>query len=258
MSQNLIDRVTDEPAFETRTEAKRLTRATLRVFGQRISTGEAKDIAAELSREPADALLDADTGRSISMSVEEFIAEVQTEAGIERDVESEVRAVFDALREIAGDEVDDARSELPEEYNRILGPGARVTQSLETAVIERTELDSEGQARKTIQATLTVLGQRIQRGEAKKLAAELPGGFGTELVQAEPEEAADFDSDEFVSRVAQRAGVTESQARELIQSISEVIAQRTSRKELHDIRVELPPGYRTILGPIFREGTVGE
>ena len=70
-------------------------------------------------------------------------------------------------------------------------------------VQQRLELPGMGEAVRAIRAVLTTLGERIHEGEATNLAGPLPMEIDRYLIEAESGQQ--FDFDEFVSRVAQRA-----------------------------------------------------
>ena len=87
-------------------------------------------------------------------------------------------------------------------------------QQFVSAVKESLDLPDNRSAERAVKATLTVLGQRLEGGEAKDLASQLPGG----LADALPNEGAGerFDVDTFYQRIAEQEGegVTVAQARQ--------------------------------------------
>ncbi len=77
------------------------------------------------------------------------------------------------------------------------------------AVATAAQLDAEGAERAT-RAVLQTLAERIDRGEARDLAARLPAEVAPWIATTSPAEG--FDVDEFVRRVGQREGVNEPTA----------------------------------------------
>jgi uncharacterized protein (DUF2267 family) len=82
-------------------------------------------------------------------------------------------------------------------------PDGRVTTDELVAIVGRAAGIQPEQAERAMQATLQTLGERIDRGEARRLAAELPEELGPWLATITPAER--FDLDEFLRRVAARA-----------------------------------------------------
>ena len=84
-------------------------------------------------------------------------------------------------------------------------------ETFETKVAQRAGVPAD-RARALIRATLLTLGERLTRGEAHDLASQLPGPAKEWLVSPTPE-AERFGVDEFINRVATRAGATREEAR---------------------------------------------
>ena len=106
--------------------AENLTRATLQVLAQRISGGEARDLAAQLPREFAEDLR-PEHEKAEPFDLEVFVQRVADRALVDFDAARDgVRAVFRTLREaVPGDEFEDVLSELPPEYTTLLEEGER-------------------------------------------------------------------------------------------------------------------------------------
>jgi uncharacterized protein (DUF2267 family) len=73
-----------------------------------------------------------------------------------------------------------------------------------TIVAQAAQIDRE-RAKRAIQVTLQTLGERIDAGEARHLAAELPEQLAPWVATRTPAER--FDVDEFLRRVAEREGI---------------------------------------------------
>ena len=107
----------------------------------------------------------------------------------------------------------------------------------------------EDKAEQVERASLRVLGERISGGEARDLAAQLPGPLKDPLEQV-PEEAEPFDVDEFVRRVAQRGHVGPDEARVGAAATLVTVREAVSPGEFDDILSQLPQEYRELVGPM--------
>jgi uncharacterized protein (DUF2267 family) len=93
-------------------------------------------------------------------------------------------------------------------------------------------LADRGQAERATRATLETLGERIPDGLAEHLAAQLPHEIGEHLRRREVLAGAGmgerFGRDEFVSRVAARAGVNEPRAAMMCHAVAQVVNEASS------------------------------
>ncbi|MEJ2870966.1 DUF2267 domain-containing protein [Actinomycetospora sp. OC33-EN08] len=116
-----------------------------------------------------------------------------------------------------------------------------------SAVRESTGLDNEA-AERALQATLTVLGQRLAGGEAKDLAAQLPAGLKEQL----PSEGGgeQFDVSTFYERIASQQGgdVTTAQARQHARAIAKGLESALTDGEWQNFTSQLPADYADWLG----------
>jgi uncharacterized protein (DUF2267 family) len=115
-----------ERADVSREVAERLALATLRTLGERISGGEARDLAAQLPTRLASPLMPAEE-EAEAFSLDEFIRRVAERAGTDRHTANiGVAAVLTTLRDaVTSGEFDDVMSQLPLEF-RELSPGPRL------------------------------------------------------------------------------------------------------------------------------------
>jgi uncharacterized protein (DUF2267 family) len=108
--------------------AEALAQATLRTLAQRISGGEAEDLAEWMPTRFRPFLI---KGRETAEAFpyEEFIRRVAEYADVDHDTaERGVAAVLRAMREVVGEkEFTDAMAQLPKEFHELVasGPGAR-------------------------------------------------------------------------------------------------------------------------------------
>jgi uncharacterized protein (DUF2267 family) len=116
------------------------------------------------------------------------------------------------------------------------------------------------EAERVTRATLETLADRIARGEARDLAAELDPQLSPWL--ATDTDARGFDADEFLRRVAERAKIDPARAARDVRGVFHAVRRAITAKELHDLLSELPrdyepfvsggppPGADTIIGSI--------
>jgi uncharacterized protein (DUF2267 family) len=116
------------------------------------------------------------------------------------------------------------------------------------AVKESLGLPDNESAERAVTATLTVLGQRLEGGESKDLAAQLPG----RLADALPHEGGGerFDVDTFYQRIAEQEGdgVTVAQARQHARAIAKGLETALSDGEWQNFTSQLPADYQDFLG----------
>ncbi|MFP5022368.1 DUF2267 domain-containing protein [Pseudonocardia phyllosphaerae] len=114
------------------------------------------------------------------------------------------------------------------------------------AVVESTGTDTDT-ARRGVQSTLEVLGQRLAGGESKNLAAQLPAELKNCLPADAPGER--FDLAEFYRRVAKReGGVTEAQARQHARATMHAVTVAVTDAEIGHVAGQLPTEYADLLG----------
>jgi uncharacterized protein (DUF2267 family) len=101
--------------------AENLTRATMQVLAQRISGGEARDLARQLPS-PFEEWLQPEHEKAEPFDLEVFIQRVADRALVDFDAaRAGVRAVFQTLREaVTGPEFNDVLAQLPQEYRDLL------------------------------------------------------------------------------------------------------------------------------------------
>ncbi|PZE39287.1 MULTISPECIES: DUF2267 domain-containing protein [unclassified Curtobacterium] len=102
-------------------------------------------------------------------------------------------------------------------------------------------------ARPLTDATLSTLAERLSGGEAAAVAAELPDELQHCLtgVDEAPER---FDADEFVRRVAGRADIDESTAREGARAVFDVLHEAVPKGTWENLTTQLPNDHLTAFG----------
>ena len=111
-------------------------------------------------------------------------------------------------------------------------------------VSERTGL-FEGEAAALTRATLTTLAERISGGEARDLAAQLPGPLQDSLLPTE-EEAEAFSFDEFVDRVAERSGLDSDTAETGVAAVMATLRDAVTAGEFDDVLSQLPQDFQRL------------
>ncbi|HEX7745045.1 MAG TPA: DUF2267 domain-containing protein [Micromonosporaceae bacterium] len=108
------------------TEAANVTRATLVTLAERISGGQARDLAAQLPQEVRGYLhKEEETAERLDLA--EFLHEVRARAGVDdRRAGEGARAVLTTVRDVVSpDEFNDMVSELPKDIRQLLQPMGR-------------------------------------------------------------------------------------------------------------------------------------
>lgn len=120
--EEFITRVAESAGVSQDTAAA-LARATLATLAERISGGEARDLAAQLPARLQTPLMGAEE-QAEKFSFEEFVARTRDRAGVDAHIaEVGVEAVLATLRDaVSPGEFDDVLSQLPAEFH---GLGAR-------------------------------------------------------------------------------------------------------------------------------------
>jgi uncharacterized protein (DUF2267 family) len=230
-------------------EAEAATRATLEALGERISPGEARDLADRLPEELG-AWVHTDT-EAEGFDVDEFVRRVAEREGVDAAAaERHVRAVFLALwRATGARELADVASELSRDYAPLLPVGPQVEvvsgEAFLARVEERTGLDRDGAAR-AVDAVLATLAERLAGGEVEDLIVHLPLALHEPLRRGVAEggdKAKRMSVDEFVHRVAEREGIPLEQAQDHARAVLATLREALPDAEFRDIDAQLPAEY---------------
>lgn len=246
--EEFIETVRREAPLDSKDEARDVTEATLVTLGERITDGEASDLARDLPDAFAGPLVEDPPGEAEPFPLEEFTARVSERADVaEDDAVAYGEAVATAVSEASGDELEAAREQLDPEYDVIFEPGGPATadEFLET-VAERAGVDSRSAAETATEATLETLGERLTGGQAADLAHYLPDDLAPALDRPDDEDARDLSFDEFVTRVARREGVEEASARVHAHAVGSALADAASEREVDAARKQLPDPFGAV------------
>jgi uncharacterized protein (DUF2267 family) len=241
-------------------KAERAARSTLSVLAERLSVGEARDIAEQLP---------GDLGRYFvsvkgaeAFHADEFLRRIAEREDVDlATAERHAQAVFAALgRAVSPAELSDMAAELPKDFGPLLAVARAEAESLEpheilpaeeflTRVADRSGLELDG-ARRATEAVLEILGERIAGGEVEDLAAQLAPELRPPLERGSVRtggKAERMSLTEFVERVADLEGVTLEQAREHTYAVFTTLREAISDKEFADLLAELPDNYEELL-----------
>lgn len=116
-------------------------------------------------------------------------------------------------------------------------------------VAERTAGASLQQAQAITMATLRTLAERITGGEARDLAAQLPKDMQEPLTSGVQRPAERFELEEFVHRIAARAEVNFTMAREGVRAALLTLRGAVSAGEFDGVLAQLTDEYRELLRP---------
>jgi uncharacterized protein (DUF2267 family) len=105
------------------------------------------------------------------------------------------------------------------------------------AVAERADT-SRAEAESLVRATLQTLAERISGGEAEDLRAQLPRELKGDLISPQ-EDAQGFGVEEFVGRVAERAGLGETTTAARVAAVLSVLRDAVSPGEFDDVLGQL-------------------
>jgi uncharacterized protein (DUF2267 family) len=248
-------------------EAQQVACATLQTLSERLSVGEAEDIAERLPPEFRSCLESPGIDRRFHF--DEFLRRISERVGVdEQSAERDARAVFAALWQAVGpDEFADIRAELPKDFGPLLdsavseapvpsssavdGPGSLPLEAFLEKVASHANVDQE-RARRLAEAVLEVLAIRITAGQvedilplvAPELRPALERGIDKGGRAAQP-----LSVDTFVSEVARRAQVSRSEAANGARAVFAALREAIGEKEFQDTTAQLPDEYRLILRP---------
>lgn len=267
-----LSKVRDRGDFDSTAAARKATIATMETLGERLTMGENGNLAAQLPGSVGGALNEYGQVPG-KFSFDEFLSRVDERADIEGAIPFVLaRAVGVTFAEaVTDEELDNARAQLPPEFDRLFWM-ADVEEFMAT-VRDHTALESSDPVRKAATATLYVLGERLSRGEAERLAAFLPEEFATALTAADTE-ATDHDIVEFVDRVAERElaadeasglanritddeGIDTDAVRDHVRAVLAALAEAVPPEEFDNALQQLPDTYGPLLELVEKESNDG-
>jgi uncharacterized protein (DUF2267 family) len=240
----------------SREQAERAIEATLRTLAERITGGEAEDVAAFLPKEVRTYLFPT-REEAERFGLDDFYRRVAEREGVDRrTAAAHARAVFVALGvAVAPGELRDMAAQLPKEYEPLLqaaGIGRRRVMrepyDFTLRVAELAGLDRE-QARKAAEAVLETLAVRISAGEVEDLKNEIPQNLHAALERGlrESREARRMSVEVFLDHIAEREGIDRDEALEHTRAVFAALRELITGKEFSDMAAQLPGEYAPLL-----------
>ena len=237
-------------------EAERAIQATLETLSERITGGEARDIAEFLPKGMRGFLTDT-REEAERFGLEEFYRRVAEREGVDPGTAAaHARAVFVALGvAVAPGELRDMAAQLPNDFEPLLqaaGVGRRRAMrepyDLTRRVAELAGIEHE-QARKATEAVLETLAVRISAGEVEDLRKEIPSNLHHALDRGlrERRDAVPMSLDEFLDHIAEREGISRDVALDHTRAVFAALREMISSKEFHDMAAQLPDEYAPLL-----------
>ena len=118
-------------------------------------------------------------------------------------------------------------------------------------VQHRAQLASTDEALRAIRCTFETLAERLDFGETKDLAAQLPRELAIYFAASEHSER--FSLNEFFKRVSEREQLTLPKSIHHARVVIEVLQEAVSAGEIRDVRAQLPKQW----GALFESGSQG-
>lgn len=110
------------------------------------------------------------------------------------------------------------------------------------SVRRRANLESTDDARAATTATLRTLGERLTMGDRTDVGTSLPEPLADAFAEYGGVPG-DFEFDEFLSRVDERATLEGEEPLSLARAVGATFAEAVTEGELNDARAQLPPEY---------------
>jgi len=233
----------------------RAARAVLQTLAERLTKGQARDLAQHLPPELAPWL--ATESGPEPFDVDEFLRRVaEREGGVGiAQAQRDARSVFGMLgRLVPAEEIDDMAAELPQNFAPLVAEAQHrfhdvmSSETFVDKVAERAALERR-QAERAVSAVLETLAERISGGEVEDLIADLPAELhaalrtGDELSHGA---ARPLSLEEFVVRVAEREGVPPAAAAEHARAVFATLREAVPEKEFLDVTAQLPRDYAAL------------
>jgi uncharacterized protein (DUF2267 family) len=247
-------------------QAERAVSATLETLGERISGGEAHDLAEQLPPELQRLVDRHDDDGARPLSAEEFFQRVQVREKVPiMEAQDHVRAVFVALRQtVDPEEIADLASELPRELEMLLfdeppledleegvaDSSPSSAQDFAARVARRAALDEDG-AWRAIDAVLELLAFRLAAGETDDLEQRLPPELRAPLERGKADKPSPsahwLPLKQWLIAIAEREGVSRAEARLHARAVFATLAEAIGDDEMEDVVAQLPAEFRALV-----------
>jgi uncharacterized protein (DUF2267 family) len=241
-------------AHSDREQAEGAVRAVLTTLAERLSKGEALDLAEQLP-EPLAAWLHTTSGPE-PFHYDEFLQRVGAREGTDTETaERHAQAVFRALAQsVDAKEMDDVAAELPQDFAPLIAEARRqffhaVDRDTFIAKVAEHATISEEAARRVAAGVFETLAERISGGEVDDLEALLPRELRDPLERGKAHSgghASRMSLDDFLERVGRRLGVTPLEARRAVEAVFATMRETLPHDEFADVIAELPYEYASV------------
>jgi uncharacterized protein (DUF2267 family) len=242
-------------------EAARVACATLTTLSERITAGEAEDVAGMLPPELGECV--KPHPRPEPFDLRTFLERLGLRAGLdEQRAERDARAVFAALWTALGaDEYHDIRSQLPRQFHPLLDqaislapqpaePQQPPAERLYRLVARRSETLDVRSAPRAVEAVLEALALRLSGGQAEDLAAQLPPEVRAAVERGRArkgrEHALALTLEQFLDEIARLEGADRDEARDHARAVLLALQRIVPEKEWSDTWAQLPDEYRRL------------
>jgi uncharacterized protein (DUF2267 family) len=261
--EEIIDAASRSAGGMDRDAAGRAVQATLQTLAERVGGGEARQILRELPAQLKPSMLnDSD---AVTFGIDEFLHRVAQREGTDAETAlRHARGVFDALGDALSPEVT-ARlaASLPQTFAPLVAEARNQFFDILPAsqfwdrVCARLGVNN-AQARRITGAVLETLAERIARGQATDLIAQLDPPLHPALlrgVESGSPEAQHMAEEEFLGRVAGReeASMAEAdlfdQVTAHVRAVFATLAEAVGAEEWSDVTAELPADYQDLIPP---------
>ncbi|MGW0232029.1 DUF2267 domain-containing protein [Actinopolymorpha singaporensis] len=229
--------------------AERATTATLQTLAERVSSQKARELASALP--PQLGPLVTTEAPPERFDVDDFLRRVAEREGTAPEpAERDAEAVFTALAQALGDrEFANLVAQLPKDYAYLLpgGPPVVPAEELVAKVSERTGLDDQA-ARRSIDAVLETLAERVSVGEANHLVGRLPVPLHEPLrrgLRHNPGPGRRMSLAELLALIAERDDAPPDRALEHARAVFMVVREAVG-EEFFDCGVHLPPDHTVL------------
>lgn len=228
-----------------RAGAERASRAALATLAERISRGQARQLAGQLPPELLEPLAGGNGPQPLDRVA--FVQRLAEREGVDpATAEDHARAVYAAVRRaVSQKEIDDVVAELPQDVATLfLDVPVMSVEEFVARVAARGGLLRE-RARVATEAVLETLAERIAPGDVNDLMSRLPLALHAPLKRGKSHQRGGprpMPAEEFLERVAEREGVDEEQAWEHVRTVFAVLRDAVG-DEFFDVAVQLPADY---------------
>jgi uncharacterized protein (DUF2267 family) len=246
-----------------REEAERVSCATVRTLAERVTSGEAEDLAERLPGRLS-SCVDTDH-RPERFDVAEFTRRIAQRAEVDQDTAPrDAKAVLVALwRAVGSEEFEDLRAQLPTDFDPLLDEalsgvpstafdapepeGGMSAEEIVGRVAERMGQDRET-ARRAVEAVLQQLAIRITAGQVQDLELRLPRALRPPLERGLTRSytARPLALDTFLEGIARLEGVDRSTAVKHARAVLTTLREAVGEDEWTDTTAQLPSDYRAL------------